>query len=1277
MALRGPEYLPHSKNGISKPQNTTRSSELSTTPMTSEDQATESVPDKEKRTMRSLKKTRKDELLSTASSSSLRNLGQDRQPQRMPSYVPTPATHNSKSKSFLPLTAEDRERDREKIEKLEREAQYSKKWDDHLGFSITLGGKDKSKNKDRFNSSKSLREDRNNTFIPTSREEAEQAGMKVICIKFRVQPAAAGEGDKVVGQDGAFSKTRKYTSTGPSLALVGGMKVKMKSSTGPHVVIDSGVYIGEPPLEDFGGMPGGSSRPTTTTTGTDSVTTSPISHPTGFTWNLFGGIKVDDKERKTTERRKAANDDQGSLPPPSAAAEDFEAPTTVNSLGWKYASAPRLEKGTGSRSTEFGGEVDEAGYAVIIPERSDSISPSLSTTARPTVVVPILTPALAATTPTPAISPKSQPEHETLDQANDNSHSDSSSSISDSSPVFAHSPNESDLDDESFGPGGGAASATSGVSCRPRKGYRYGGYVQAQMKKAKKEGGDERLVIGDRRGVAKAAEVEVNSKLGDARQSQQAKREGKERNKDEEREGWIALDMVNDNGSFEFIYICIYSRILSAFNSILRILHRHSPPYLSSSFTHSHTIINSPNIFTKAKLDPHHRSKDQRVPSDTDDDGQYAATAKNPPTSDGTSHPPILGSLVARAAPAQQLAYVALPYPEWRLNLVNHARRAGMREIGRPLDLALHGWGREFDDAAARERKLQREMEKERRSRRKSEQSHVSTIKARGKRVDRAAGGSDADDDNDEDGDGDEQEAMGATQLDSDSEEESDTEWLAWMTDLPRQFLVQQSHMTVPTSPTSQSSFANPFSSSSLVEGDDEPIRPPRTQEEERTFHADRIRYLEPSSTVRANPTYLPSPTSISFLNSLKQLSSRSSYESLNHQQGSSSRNSTPFPGLSSTDDLLVNKGNHSRSQSRSLQHLGSYRYVGSVPEEGGDGYNPTALSLSQNHGLHHSVSVDQHLSSRRKEVDSHRRYDSITSNENFALGKPILTNEQILQIESEVFTSATNTSLPLHWTLPPIPVPSPSPPPPSASTSKVRLPAVVSTNASGEIKASSSISAINRFTPSDLTRWSTSFGNSLSTPSSPSVPTNSTSPPRTSVLGSLARSPSLLGKIGGQEREKKGFLKKRMSRDLVKDKEKEKDRDTGERAISPAGASPRQRPKLLLPGLPLSTSPYSPTSMPLPNHPEIPFSIHNSNHSSGHQLHQSVSAISSSSRTLRHVHSGTSLRGEEGFISSATGLEVMSPPETEGKEVQKKKKGPIDMIVRGFDSSLAFAEGR
>jgi hypothetical protein len=151
MALRGPEYLPHFKNSTSKLQSTTRFPEPSaTSTLISEDlnEATENVPDKEKRTTRSLKKTRKDELLSTASSPSLRSLGQDRQLQRMSRYIPIPTAYNSKSKSFLPLTAEERERDKEKVlereksrEELEREAWYSKNGMITLGFQSLWVGK--------------------------------------------------------------------------------------------------------------------------------------------------------------------------------------------------------------------------------------------------------------------------------------------------------------------------------------------------------------------------------------------------------------------------------------------------------------------------------------------------------------------------------------------------------------------------------------------------------------------------------------------------------------------------------------------------------------------------------------------------------------------------------------------------------------------------------------------------------------------------------------------------------------------------------------------------------------------------------------------------------------------------------------------------------------------------------------------------------------------------------------------------------------------------------
>ena len=446
----------------------------------------------------------------------------------------------------MPLTAEDHAREkilekRQSREKVEREVESLKKWDD-IGFSFTLGGKDKSKSKGKekdkeedirdrelrrvllvpaphstshhregsdkdHSRSKSVRD--KDKIIPTSREEADQAGMKIICINFRVQPSATGERDKVVGQDDVSSpKTRKYTSTGPSLALVaasatGGTKMK-KTSTAPHVVIGPDVYVGEAPFENFHG--------------------SPTSHSAGFNRNLLGGVrdkgkeKIDNKEHEKTEKRKFVDDDSALSSPLSAgAAEDCELPAVVNPLGWKRGD-------TGGRSTGIG---DEEGYA-------GPSAPSSPTITRPTVVIPILTPATAAIA---SVSPESQPENQTMD----NPDSDSSSSISISSPVFAHSPHGSDLDDEILY--GTASSTNAGSSTnRPRKGYRYGGYhTQAQMKKVS-EMEDERF---DSPGPGKVGELEMESKSGDGSQSQQARGP----NRDEDREGWITLDMVTDHGS--------------------------------------------------------------------------------------------------------------------------------------------------------------------------------------------------------------------------------------------------------------------------------------------------------------------------------------------------------------------------------------------------------------------------------------------------------------------------------------------------------------------------------------------------------------------------------------------------------------------------------------------------------------------------------------------------------------------------------------------------------
>jgi hypothetical protein len=69
-------------------------------------------------------------------------------------------------------------------------------------------------------------------------------------------------------------------------------------------------------------------------------------------------------------------------------------------------------------------------------------------------------------------------------------------------------------------------------------------------------------------------------------------------------------------------------------------------------------------------------------------------------------------------------------------------------------------------------------------------------------------------------------------------------------------------------------------------------------------------------------------------------------------------------------------------------------------------------LSSSQKHGLHHLyLWTNTFLQEERNSIAI------VSTKENqFTLGKPILTNEQILQIESEGFTSVTNRSESLHF---------------------------------------------------------------------------------------------------------------------------------------------------------------------------------------------------------------------------------------------------------------------
>ncbi|KAF8964973.1 hypothetical protein BDZ97DRAFT_1918680 [Flammula alnicola] len=114
-----------------------------------------------------------------------------------------------------------------------------------------------------------------------------------------------------------------------------------------------------------------------------------------------------------------------------------------------------------------------------------------------------------------------------------------------------------------------------------------------------------------------------------------------------------------------------------------------------------------------------------------------------------------------------------------------------MREAGRPLDLALYGWGRDFVEI---ENTYGLES-----ARRMSQVSHVSTIQAT---VMNIAGAThmmpiQPTDEEDDAESTVEEDALfeGLGSVMEDSEEESETEWLAWPTDLSRQAIVHQQKM--------------------------------------------------------------------------------------------------------------------------------------------------------------------------------------------------------------------------------------------------------------------------------------------------------------------------------------------------------------------------------------------------------------------------------------------------------------------------------------------------
>jgi len=140
---------------------------------------------------------------------------------------------------------------------------------------------------------------------------------------------------------------------------------------------------------------------------------------------------------------------------------------------------------------------------------------------------------------------------------------------------------------------------------------------------------------------------------------------------------------------------------------------------------------------TKPAEEKNTPSNEDETEDNEDEDDIYHTTT--------LPHPPVLDSIHPHLPNPLPLANPALPYPEWRTELVHRARRHGMREEGRALDLALHGWGREFEEMEQRSGVFKRRRRREEEVRRKARRSFVGPAGAGGKQ--------------DDDEDGDEEEA--------------------------------------------------------------------------------------------------------------------------------------------------------------------------------------------------------------------------------------------------------------------------------------------------------------------------------------------------------------------------------------------------------------------------------------------------------------------------------------------------------------------------------------
>lgn len=1175
------------------------------------------------------------------------------------------------------------------------------------------------------------------SYIPFSHEEAESAGMRVVCARFRTIKGSSKVSQEPAPRKEKGTEGKQYTSTGPSLAMLAG-GVGGSTGGGPGVAMVAIATVG------LGGEKGGSVQPgrkdvrdrekekqrekrreaekvkakskhkehelglfdelrgqyarksslpalglgfmSSPAASTANFNAGSSAHPTGKS-GLVSGFFGSPKEKKDKGKARKEDDEVGlSWQPSKTEREEQEREGRDQSFSrgtgtgqtWKPS-----DRGQGL-STDFTTSVVEpahsdGGNSDVVEEDTvldvtqhqpqydvsrleanleeedrgmgssqassddepagDSENNYLSPLNRGTSLPPITIPG------SEVLSGSLEPDaHGGLDTAE-------SSALS--SPVFAHSTCSGSESDLSLG---------LGRAGKDRPSYRYG-YRHDRVGKVD--------LHGEERGEKSGPLPNPTEREGEGGDQLQPKEEpfdrakpdkGKERDrahnyerrKDDEHGEWIILDLGNEQ----------------AYTSILRIFHRHLSVPSSSSFTPSVPVIpferptspgrplgghppfwSSTTLASQKEVDEEispttrkratsdaglasgsHRAFGQE--SDADDDGDYFASSPFRITKSKSRHPTILASLGVGNTTNRRGPFEPLPYPEWRLEVVERAQAAGMGERGRPLDLILFGNRPSFQmDESKRQKSLKSYDSRSRRStvttlsmRRPSHVNDGETIRSDSDKKEGSV--NDGSDD--------------IIQVSDSEEEMSEVEWRGWMGDLHRQNVVRAQRDETAILEAQVSSKARESDDS-----DDPPINP----EAERRKFWRRKKDMEPCGVITSLYTSTALPGFVATSHEHHQqlhhqqhlrrqrssrpattttLSSPSSNESLAvHRRGALSFGFSPVDISSASTSPPSSLSHHGHSHSQSQTFLGHHRYTG---------HSSLHHSTSMYAGLRNDPRLVQEPPPRRPSMPTltaEQNVGLLTSSE--PLRMPGGKREQGFVITERTTALATSeTTSPFQFNSVTIQTPHLAMVPSSPTASSSNIPVLVSGEQEDIPPSSSS-------TPATTPRRVSSAG--LAGPL---------------AGGSISRSTSVLSKGGGLLRKKESDLgkdadrarkakekqdKAREKEERAKEKERAKEMEKEHKARQDASGRKLQRPKL---SLATSSSRQNLTS------------------SEAHSPQVRSPTMAAAKQILRRVKSGSSLKSVNEAASPVVGPSISSS--------KKKKPGALERIVRGLDSALDFS---